>query len=260
VVHPKWVERLFTTHDIYGPRVRLGVLWFLVQAAAIYLGADALAVLFGSIAGVAALQACREWRKVYSQPSRTVAGIGAIGIGVGSLYGIGTSGVLVLAVVGLAGVAALFRRKHRWSRPLLDAASCTVRCGVFPGVAAARVVLTYRTSLAGVMILLGLVAAYEVGDFVIGAESPGVLIGPMGGMLAVAAFTAPVAVFNISPFEEPLDAFVFGGAVAVFCPLSQVVASLILPVARAWSPALRRLDSLLLTGPVWLLLLWSYLG
>lgn len=260
VVHPKWVERLFTTHDIYGPRVRLGVLWFVLQVAAIRLGGDALAWLFGSVATIAALQVCREWRKVYSQPNRLVAALGAGGIAAASTWGAGAAGLAVVATSGAALLAALFRRRRTWSPPLLDAASCTIRAGVFPGAAAASVVLTYRASVAGALILLGLVAAYELGDFLMGAESPGVLIGPFFGIVSVVAATFPIAVFNISPFDHPSDAAVFGGAVAVFAPLSQVAGSLILPVARSWSPALRRIDTLLLTGPVWLLLLWSYLG
>ncbi len=259
VTHPKWVERLFTHHDIYGPRVPLGVLWFAAQAAAVYFGADALALLYGIVAAVAALQCCREWRRVYSQPSRIVAAIGAGLLPFAATFGAGAVGFGVLSIIGAAAAFALFRRRHRWSRPLLDTASCTIRCSVFTGIAGAAVVLTYRASLAGVLILLGLVAAYEVGDFVIGADSPGLLIGPLGGMLAVAAFAAPVAVFNISPFEQPLDAAVFAGVIAVFCPLSQVAASLILPTARAWSPALRRIDSLIITAPAWLFLLLEYL-
>lgn len=259
VTHPKWVERLFTHHDIYGPRVPLGVLWFVAQGAAVYFGADALAFLYGFVGAIAALQCCREWRRVYSQPSRIVAAVGAGLLPFAATFGVGAVGIGVLAIIGASALFALFRRRHRWSRPLLDTASCTIRCSVFTGIAGATVVLTYRASLAGVLILLGLVAAYEVGDFVIGADSPGLLIGPLGGMLAVGAFAAPVAVFNISPFEQPLDAAVFAGVIAVFCPLSQVAASLILPAARAWSPALRRIDSLIVTAPAWLFLLWGYL-
>lgn len=260
VIHPRWVQRLFTTHDIYGPRVRFGVLWFAVQAFAVWRGADALALLYGVIGVVAALQTTREWRRHYSQPSRLVAAVGAGILPFSATFGIGAVGLVVFGIVIASVAFALFRRRHRWSRPLLDAASCTVRSSVFVGVAGASVVLTYKASLAGVLILLGLIAAYEVGDFLIGAESAGVLIGPMGGMLTAAVFTAPIAVFNISPFEQLADYVVFGGIIVVFCPLSQIAGSLILPSARAWSPALRRVDSLLLTAPVWLLLLWSYLG
>jgi hypothetical protein len=48
--------------------------------------------------------------------------------------------------------------------------------------------------------------------------------------------------------------------VAVFAPLGQVVASLALPTAATWVPALRRLDSYILTAPLWAWTLWSYLS
>jgi hypothetical protein len=47
---------------------------------------------------------------------------------------------------------------------------------------------------------------------------------------------------------------VFGGFAAFCCPLGQIAASAILPSADARAPALRRLDSLLLLGPAWALL------
>jgi hypothetical protein len=45
--------------------------------------------------------------------------------------------------------------------------------------------------------------------------------------------------------------FVFGGFAALLCPLGQIAASAVLPRAEVRAPALRRLDSLLLLGPAW---------
>jgi len=67
-----------------------------------------------------------------------------------------------------------------------------------------------------------------------------------------------VLFFSIPPFNSATQAWVVGGLVAVLCPLSQMAASLLLPRAGARAPALRRLDSYLLTGPAWLWLLWNF--
>jgi hypothetical protein len=42
------------------------------------------------------------------------------------------------------------------------------------------------------------------------------------------------------------------GVAALCCPVGQWIASAVLPRADAKVPALRRLDTLLLLGPVWL--------
>ncbi len=255
---PRWMQRLFGGYDIDGPRVRVGFLWFLLLAGALYAGLVALGVLYGLVAGVAATQTAREWRRVGRQPSRLVAGLGALLVPLTASVSLVLPGLVILAVPVAALGAALFRRRRR--TPLLDAAGTTVRSSVFHAVGAAAVLVTYRASIAGAIILVVLVCAYEMGDFLVGAESGSVVIGPIAGIIAVGVFTASVAVFQLSPFREPLDAIVFGALVAVLCPLSQMVASLLLPTASAKAPALRRLDSLLLTAPAWVWLLWNYLG
>jgi hypothetical protein len=134
---------------------------------------------------------------------------------------------------------------------------------VFAGIAAAMPVLVYRTSAAAAIVLVLLVSAYEMGDFLNGSEASGLLAGPLAGMICVgvAAFAVGVVVvlFEIDPFRSAAHAWVLGALVAVLCPLSQLAASLLLPRASAFAPALRRLDSYLLTGPVWLWLLWSFI-
>lgn len=256
--HARWMQRVFGGYDVDGPRVRLGFLWFLLLAGALYEGMVALGVLYGLVAGVAATQACREWRAVGRQPSRLVAGLGALAIPISAAWSLALPGLIALAVPVLAVVAALFRRRRR--TPLLDAAGTTVRASVFHALGAAAVVVTYRASIAGAIILVVFVCAYEMGDYLVGTESASALIGPIAGMIAVGVFTFTVAVFQLSPFNEPLHAVVFGALVAVLCPLSQLVTSLLLPTATAHAPALRRVDSLLLTGPAWVWLLWNYLS
>jgi hypothetical protein len=256
--HARWMQRVFGGYDVDGPRVRVGFLWFLLLAGSLYLGLVALGVLYGLVAGVAATQVCREWRSVGRQPSRIVAGLGALAIPISAAWSLVLPGLIALAVPVLAVAAALARRRRR--TPLLDAAGTTVRASVFHALGAAAVVVTFRASVAGAIILVVFVCAYEMGDYLVGTESASALIGPIAGMIAVGVFTFTVAVFQLSPFTEPLHAVVFGALVAVLCPLSQLGSSLLLPAATAHAPALRRVDSLLLTGPAWVWLLWNYLS
>lgn len=125
-------------------------------------------------------------------------------------------------------------------------------------------VLVYRTNPAAAVVLVLLVSAYEMGDFVNGSEAAGAFAGPLAGMICVGvvafAIGVVVTLFEVEPFNSATHAWVVGGLVAVLCPLSQIGASLVLPRAGAWAPALRRLDSYLLTGPAWLWLLWNFIA
>jgi hypothetical protein len=106
-----------------------------------------------------------------------------------------------------------------------------------------------------------LISAYEMGDYINGSEASGPFAGPLVGMICagVVAFAIAVVVmlFETRPLTEFGFTLVMGAIVAVLCPLSQMAASLCLPRANAFAPAFRRLDSYLLTGPVWLWLLWT---
>jgi hypothetical protein len=261
--HAPWINRVFAPQDTFGPKVRMGVVWFGLELGALYLGRFALGPLFGLVAGVAALQTAREWRRAGWQPSRLVAGVSALAIPVAASLGAALVGAVVLAVPLAALVAAALRTKRRRRTPWLGAAGTTVRCGLFAGLAGAMPVLVYRTSAAAALVLVVLVSAYEMGDFLNGSDAYGIFAGPSAGMICavVVAFAVGVVVelFQIDPFQAATHAWVFGLLVVVLCPLSQLVASLLLPRADARAPALRRLDSYLLTGPAWLWLLWSFI-
>jgi len=257
-----WVERVFAPYDVSGPKIRLGVIWFALAMGCLYLGRFALATLFALVAGVAALQVCREWRRSGWQPSRLVAGVGALCMPVAAALSIGSVGVVIGVMVLGALIAPLFRPRRRRRTPWLGAAGTTIRCGLFPGLCAAMPVLVHRYSWGATLILMLLVSAYEMGDFVNGSEAHGPFSGPMVGMILVGVIAFPIGVvvlfFSIPPFNSATQAWVVGGLVAVLCPLSQMAASLLLPRAGARAPALRRLDSYLLTGPAWLWLLWNF--
>ena len=140
-----------------------------------------------------------------------------------------------------------------------------MRCGLFAGLAGAMPVLVYRTSVAAALACCDpLVSAYEMGDFLNGSEAYGIVrradrrhdLRRSWSPFAVgrgrrAVPDRPVPARPPTPGCSAL-------LVVVLCPLSQLAASLLLPRADARAPALRRLDSYLLTGPAWLWLLWSF--
>ena len=133
---------------------------------------------------------------------------------------------------------------------LLEAAGATLQCALPPGFAAAGVVLTLRLEIGAAVTLVLLVAAYEVGDYLVGSGAASSLEGPIAGIVAIAAMCFILAVLRVPPFDGGA-VFVFGGFAALGCPLGQVTASALLPRVDARAPALRRLDSLLLLGPAW---------
>jgi hypothetical protein len=251
-----WVDRVVSGYDLDGPRVRMGVLWFAVAVGAALVGVGAVAVLFGVVAGAAALQTAAAWRKVGRRPSRLVAGVGALVLPLAAAFGIALTGLVVLTMAVGAVVAAYLdpRRRH----PLVVPAGCTVRSGFFVGLAAASVVFVARTDSAALVTLLVLVSAYEVGDYLVGTGAATPVEGPVAGIAAVLVLTFAVAVFEFAPFETG-SAWVFGGLAAALAPLGRFAAPVLAPSPDARVPALRRLDSYLLVAPVWAWVLWGYL-
>jgi hypothetical protein len=264
-------RRLAVVYDIDGPRVRLGLLWFLVALAAWVLGPWGLAVVYGVAAGAAAMQTARCWLAVRRRPDRVCAGAGAVALCLAAAVTTGLLGVTIVlfaaaAVILAASGTTLFgsaspdgpgrgggRDRHRRRfEDVLDDAGFTIRSGLFVGFAAACVVVTDRFSVGAAIALLVLVGAYETGDYLIGSGSPTRFEGPIAGGIAqmVAAFA--ITALGVKPFTFP-EGMLLGAMAAVLCPLGQLLASLVLPAYDAPASALRRLDSLLLLAPAWAL-------
>ncbi|MFL6207147.1 MAG: hypothetical protein ACJ739_17520 [Acidimicrobiales bacterium] len=243
------VERRYAVvYDIDGPRVRLGIAWFLVASVAIVFGPLATALAYGATAAVAAAQAVRAWRRRRERPHRLVAPVMAGGIALGACLGAGGAG---LAVLGGAGAALAVAARDTASRkPLLADAGWTIQCALPVGIAAMSMVLLTRLDQGSAFGLLLLVSAYETGDYLIGSGARNPYEGPVAGIAAITVATFIVSTFGISAFGIR-ETWVFGALVAVLAPLGQLLASAVLPASGSPASALRRLDSLLLAGPVW---------
>ncbi len=244
-------------YDVTGPKVRLGLLWFAVALASIRWGRFAVAVVFGLVAGVAALQTVRAWRYKRLGTNQVVAGSIAVLLPLAAAVGTGFLGLVVLGCAGAALVSPLYEGRDRDGAVV--AAAQTLRCSMPVGMAAASMVLAVRLDIAVALVLLLLVSAYEAGDFIVGSGADNSWEGPAAGIAAVLATALCIAVLSSPPFRGP-DTWVFAALVAVGCPLGQIAGSVILPDAAARASALRRLDSLLLLGPLWVWLVGLYIG
>ncbi len=261
------VARHSPIYDIDGPKVRLGVLWGVLLGGSLLLGLSALAAVYAVVAAVAGLQASGAWRWFgHRQPSQAVAGGGAALLVVAARLGVGALGVAIIgiAVVAVASSAATAASdRGRAAGDVMADAGLTLQCALFPGLAAASPILAGRVQLGAAVVLVVLVCAYEVGDFVVGSGSGNVLEGPVSGIVAVAVITFSLTVFDqligIPPFEGFSLVF-FGVAVGALAPFGPMCASILLPRADARAPALRRIDTLIVAGPVWTLALWTHVG
>lgn len=259
-----WVDRVISGYDLDGPRVRMGLLWFVLALLAPLAGMVAVALLFGTVAAAAALQTAAAWRKARRPPHQLVAGLGALALPLAATLGIGATGLTALAFVAAALLAGVVQDRRVRSRrrgvrvPPLDRAATTLRCGFFLGLAAAGAVFLCRTDAGALVTLVVLVSGYEVGDYLVGTGAENPVEGPVAGIATVLVLTFAVAVFQFPPFDT-ISAWVFGALVAVLAPLGRFAGAVIAPGPESRVPALRRIDSWLIVAPVWAWMLWSYL-
>lgn len=246
-------SRFGIVYDIDGPRVRLGVVWFLLAVGCLYLGLAAVTVLFAGVAALAAAQTATALRTRWRRPDRASAAALAAAVPVAAAVGTGLAGLVLMVGAVAVSVAAVVRRSG--SDPVVDAGA-VVRSALFVGLAAAAVVMLFRVDIGAAATLVLLISAYEFGDFLVGTGAANQIEGPASGILAVVVATGALAVAGPPPFEGA-SLWLFAAVAAVAAPLGQVLASALLPRAGAPARALRRLDSYLVAAPVWLVLMWA---
>ena len=246
-------RRLAVVYDVNGPRVSLGVAWFAVTVLALVAGRLAIGALYSAVAAFAAMQTARAWRKAGARPDRLAAGVGAYAIGLAGTIATPLVGVAILGFVGVALFVA-YGVASRVRQPVspVELAAFTIRCGLFPGFAAACIGITARYSLTGTVGLVVIVAAYEVGDYLVGSGARNPYEGPVAGATAIVVVTFAITAVGLKPFVFP-GSFALAALAAVLCPIGQLTASLILPKVDAPASALRRMDSMLLLAPAWAL-------
>ncbi len=249
-------NRLAVPYYTDGPKVTFGVLWFVAVAATAFGSTWGLAVVAASVAGLAGLQAGAAWfpqfgpTKWWTAGAAFVVGISGVIGPLGLVAGAGMGMVLLLAYIALNPVHA------RSTGELLDV---LIRSSLPAGIAAGSLVALRDVTPGAVLLLIALISAYEVGDFLIGSGSSNAVEGPVSGLVALSAVAFVFWIVPPRPFTTT-SVLLFAALAGVCCPLGQIVAAGLLPRGSAWAPALRRIDSYLLAAPLWLALLWSVSG
>ena len=237
---------MFPAPDTRGPKIVLGIAWAAVAVGALVLGAAPFALVMAGVAGAAAGQAARSWRHAspprqpFAPAAQAVAVVATLGAALGLTAFIV---VAVLAVVGGAAWASVAARGRAGDVAL------TLVCAVVPAAAVAGPVLLRRSSLEVPFILLAAALLYDAGSWVMGSGSPHRWIGPLSGMVCILPVTMLVAALGLQ--FRGATTWELGALAAVLAPLGPAAASFVLGDRRAHAPALRRIDSLVLLGPVW---------
>ncbi len=244
-------SRYLVHYDIDGPRVRLGIAWFVGSVVALALGTAATALWFGVTFAAAGAHVLRTWRARGAPVDPRVALLGVAAVVVGAAVHPRAMGLVLLLLV-VAVLALALREAGAGSSPttVLARASLVLQSAVPPAVAGGSLVLLADLETWAAISLVLLTSAYETGDFLIGSGSANAFEGPLAGGIAVVVVTLVVAALGFPPFDVG-EAFAFGLLVAPGAFAGQLLGSVLLPHARAHAPALRRVDSLLLVAPLW---------
>jgi hypothetical protein len=244
-------------YDTGGPRLRLGLLWAVVVLVSLALGPWPFAVVLAVVAGAAGAQTAAAWRHVGGHANRGLAGLTALAMPLAAALGTATLG-LVAVIAALAAVVAAAVDRHR-RRPLWADAGLTLRSGYPVGLAAGSMLVIRHLEIGAAVSLVLLMFAYDLGDFIVGTEAGSPVEGPIAGMVAALVIAFALGVFAVPPFSLG-SALVFGGLAAALFPLGQLTATELLPATDARAPSLRRIDTLVLAAPVWMVLLWRFVG
>jgi molybdopterin synthase sulfur carrier subunit len=237
---------LAVVHKSVRPHGRLGLAWAVVTVGVAVAGPTWLAAWLAVAAFLAGAQLSVVWRKRGERPVTLLAGAIAAGLPIASSFNVGA-----MTAVVVAGMAAAFvtRLRSPTRVPSRDVA-LTLALGVPVGLAAASPVLVRHTGIAATLLLLAFACVYDASAYLVGTGAASAWEGPAAGVAAFIPLTIFAAVVLVPPFPgyAPL---VLGLAAAVLTPAGPVAGSALLGDRTAHAPALRRLDSLLLMGPLW---------
>jgi CDP-diglyceride synthetase len=237
---------LAVVHRSVRPHGRLGLAWAVVTFAVTVAGPAWLAGWLAVAAFIAGAQVCRVWRKKGERPIALVAAALAAGLPVAASF----EARYMTGVVAAGALAAFVTRLRSSTRAPSRDIALTTTIGVAAGLAAAAPVLVRHTGIAATLLLLALVCLYDAGAYLVGTGASSAWEGPAAGVAALIPLTIFAEVVLVPPFAGAQPLFL-GLLAAVLAPAGPVAASALLGDRSGHAPALRRLDSLLLLGPLW---------
>ena len=120
-------------------------------------------------------------------------------------------------------------------------------------------VLAARVNLLTAVFVVLAVSMFDTGFFLMGSDAPHRWEGLAGGLVGVIAVAFMMGAFAPPPFRMS-SALIAGLVVAAACPLGQWVVALFLPARVGGVGAVRRLDSYLFAGPLFLAFVWMLGG
>jgi len=199
-------------------------------------------------------QVARSWRRRPQRPAAPLVVLGAAALPAAASAGIVPMALAALVVVAAAVAApalvgALGPPHRRGARAHANPA-LTVALALGVGLAAAAPVLVRHRGFAPAFVLLSLAGAYDASAYLVGSGASSAWEGPAAGVASIAAMTLAVAALFVPPFSGS-SPWILGLVAAVLTPMGPLVGSLLLGERVTAAPALRRLDSLLVMGPLW---------
>jgi hypothetical protein len=231
---------LLPVPDLAGPKIFLGLLWALGTFAAVLLGPVLLALWMAPFVVLAAAQIARTWKDEHHPlPAAAMGGAAVIVL-------LSPFGLIVFAVGVAAGVVVA----AAWASSRQSDVLRTVTSALVPAVAAAGPVLLRSHGLVAALVLVTYALLYDAASWVVGSGTRRHWLGPLAGMACIASVTVGIA--GVFPQFKGTSAWDLGVLAMVLAPIGPVVATLALG-SRARVPAWRRLDSLLVLGPLWAL-------
>jgi hypothetical protein len=237
------------------PHVRFGLVWAAVTAAAAVGGRGWLAVWLAAAAAPAARQVARARRRAGARPLGGLATLLGASLPLAAVAGPGALAAACAAGVIVVLAARLALVGETLGRPVEDVAA-TLVAALPVGLAAAAPVLVRGLGTTEALFLLALVSAHDAGSFLAGAGAASRWEGPLTGVACTLPVTLAVAALASDTFGGA-SPWVLGATAAATAPVGPLLAGALVSPGRPRAAALRRLDSLLVTGPVWA---WAAVG
>ncbi|GAC1518164.1 MAG: hypothetical protein NVS1B12_09850 [Acidimicrobiales bacterium] len=239
--------------DLAGPKIVLGIVWASITAAALLAGPVVLGIWLAIVAGLAGTQAARSWKRIPTRHPLPPASGGAAMVSVlGACFGpVGFAGAAAVALVGAAIWSTVVATQRSGANAPGGDVVLTVACAAVPALAAAGPVLLRGHGLVAALVLVIYALVHDASAFLIGAGARRPWEGPLAGVASIGSVT--VAVAAIFPQFKGASPWELGILAALLTPLGPVVSGFVVGSHRARIPALRRLDSLVLLGPIWAL-------